>query len=1033
MPEPVTPGDETADRRVRKDRRVAITLYLVGMLVLFGSLAGFMVDQYQRDMQAARERTAARADLVAEWVASIFSASDFSLSGVSELLQPPWRQRLLGEPLELALVEGFLAQRSRRLDLVDKISLSDSEGRIVASSSSLYPPGFDISGLPFYRAFETMPALTERVTPLVWSALAGRHVVVHARRLPDGEGLAMVELDPGVFGQALERLSLARGESIAIIDTEMHLIARRPREEDNEPLTALGVQIDEPLTRAFIASGEPRVHLSTESPLDGRERIYTMRRVNDLPFVVVVGEEKAILLGGWTHRLWIRLLIGLVVMGLGWLALRHYLNRLRLEGEVRQQVRERELARRDARAGEARLQALVGSIRDMIFVFDGEGRLTYIHAPVPGSLMADATTILQRHYSTVLPPAMVDQLDEAFEALRQGGKPVEYDYTLHIGGVQRQFHSVLSPLLIPGEAPKESREEATGGALAVVRDVTEERATEAQLRIAATAFETHLGMLITDGDSRILRVNGTFTRITGYTEAEVVGRNPRLLSSGLHNDAFYRRLWRSVLRTGSWQGEVWNRRKNGEVFPEWLTLSAVRNAAGTTTHFVATFSDLTERKAAEQEIHQLAFFDPLTGLPNRRLMLDRLEVALKDSYRNGQFGALMFLDLDRFKQVNDTLGHHAGDQLLQEVARRLEGVLRDTDTVARLGSDEFAVLLHDLGTDEEEVAVIAERVANKLLAVMQAPMRLGEERPSVSVSIGLTLYRDHEATLDDILQQADMALFQAKAAGRNALAFFDPAMQVRLQARARLEADLRQALPNDELRLHYQPQVDERGAVVGIEALLRWQHPLRGLVSPGEFIPLAEENRLIVPIGHWVLETACRQLAAWVSDPARAALSVSVNVSPRQFRESDFVRRVLEILEETGAPASLLKLEVTESLLLEARDEARSRMLELRERGVRFALDDFGTGYSSLAYLKRLPLDQLKIDQSFVRDLLEDEASEAIVASTIALAQSLQLEVVAEGVETVAQRDWLLAHGCRILQGYLFGRPLPLEALEFDA
>ncbi|MFC2991135.1 bifunctional diguanylate cyclase/phosphodiesterase [Halomonas tibetensis] len=1027
MVEPVTRGDEMADRRVRKDRRVAIALYLVGMVVLLGSLAGFMVDQYQRDMQAAHERTAARADLVAEWVASIFSASDFILSGVTELLQPPWRQRLLGEPLDLAQTESFLAQRSRRLDLVDKISLIDPEGRIVASSSSLYPPGFDISGLPFYRAFETMPALTERVTPLLWSAVTRRHVVMHGRRLPDGEGLAMVELDPGVFGQALERLSLARGESIAIIDTEMHLIARRPREGD-EILESLGVQIDEPLTRAFIESGEPRVHLTTASPLDGDERIYTMRRVDDLPFVVVVGEEREVLLGGWTNRLWVRVLIGLAVMGLGWLALRHYLNRLRLEGEVHRQVRERERARLDIQSREARLQALVGSIRDMIFVFDDGGRFTYIHAPDPNELLIDIGAILKRPYREVLPPAMADQLDEAFEALSLGGKPVEYDYTLHVGGKPRQFHAVLSPLLAPGD----SQEEVSGGSLAVVRDVTEERATEAQLRIAATAFETHLGMLITDGDSRILKVNDTFTRITGYTEAEVVGRNPRLLSSGLHNEVFYRRLWRSVLRTGSWQGEVWNRRKNGEVFPEWLTLSAVRNAAGTTTHFVATFSDLTERKAAEQEIHQLAFFDPLTGLPNRRLMLDRLEGALKDSYRNGQIGALLFLDLDHFKQVNDTLGHHAGDQLLQEVARRLEGVLRDTDTVARLGSDEFAVLLHDLGTDEEEVAVVAERIATKLLAVMQAPMRLGEERLSVSMSIGLTLYRDHETTLDDILQQADMALFQAKAAGRNVMAFFDPEMQVRLQARARLETDLRQALPNDELRLHYQPQVDERGAVVGVEALLRWQHPVRGLVSPDEFIPLAEENQLIVPIGHWVLEAACRQLAAWAADPARAVMSLSVNVSPRQFREPDFVKRVLEILEATGAPASRLKLEVTESLLLEARDEARSRILELREWGVRFALDDFGTGYSSLAYLKRLPLDQLKIDQSFVRDLLEDEASEAIVASTIALAQSLQLEVVAEGVETVAQRDWLLAHGCRILQGYLFGRPVPVEALELD-
>ncbi|WLI74646.1 bifunctional diguanylate cyclase/phosphodiesterase [Halomonas alkalicola] len=1029
MIEPDAQADVMARQRARRDRRVAIALYILGMLMLFGSLGGFLFDQYQRDMQAARERTAARADLVAEWVASIFSASDFSLSTVSQLMQPPQRQRLFGDPPDPERIEPFLAQQLDRLGFVDEISLVDPEGQVVASSSSLYPPGFDVSGLPFYRTLRSAPERAEWISPIHWSALEQRHVVVHARRLPDGQGLALVELDPGVFGEALERLSLTRGESIAIIDTEMQLVARRPRVGDEHSPAVLGVSIDEPHTRAFIASGAPSATLKANSPLDGGERLYTFQRVDDLPFVVVVGEAREVLLGDWLHRLWVRVMIGLAVMGLGWLALRHYLNRLRLEEEVRRQALERELARREVQARESRLQALVGSIRDMIFVFDGEGRFSYIHAPDPDELMTEAAAVLQRPYREVLPPAMAAQLDQAFAALRQGGEPVEYDYTLPIGGEPRQFHSVLSPLLSPGEAPAE----AFGGALAVVRDVTEERATEAQLRIAATPFETHLGMLITDGEGRILKVNDTFTRITGYREAEVLGRNPRLLSSGLHEEAFYRRLWRSVVSSGSWQGEVWNRRKNGEVFPEWLTLSAVRNAAGTTTHFVATFSDLTERKAAEQKIHQLAFFDPLTGLPNRRLMLDRLEVALKDSYRSGEFGALMFLDLDHFKQVNDTLGHHAGDQLLQAVAQRLEGVLRDTDTVARLGSDEFAILLHDLGTELEEVAVIAERVAHKLLAVMQAPMSLGEERLGVSVSVGVTLYRDHETTLDEILQQADLALFQAKAAGRNTLAFFDPEMQVRLQARARLEADLRQALPKGELRLYYQPQVDERGVVIGVEALVRWQHPVRGQVSPGEFIPLAEENRLIVAIGHWVLETACRQLAAWAADPARSALSLSVNVSPRQFREPDFVDRVLETLEATGAPASRLKLEVTESLLLEARDEARSRMLELRARGVGFALDDFGTGYSSLAYLKRLPLDQLKIDQSFVRDLLEDEASEAIVASTIALAQSLKLEVVAEGVETEAQRAWLLAHGCRAFQGYLFGRPVAVEALELDA
>ncbi|WP_444985726.1 EAL domain-containing protein [Halomonas mongoliensis] len=1020
--------DDSVERRNRKDRRIAIALYVVGMLVLFATLAGFLFDQYQRDMQAARERTAARADLVAEWVAGIFSVSEAALTGMTEVLEPPQRQRLFGEPLVVEQAEEFLARRRESLGLIDKVSLIDEGGRVVASSSPLHPPGFDMSGLSFFRLMQAQPPREALVTPLLWSALERRQVVVLLRRLAGG-GTVMIQLDPAVFGQTLDDLSLTRGESIAIIDTGMRLVARRPgvgeAGAEEEAGGVLGRRIEEPLTQAFIQSGEARTHLRTASPLDGSDRLYTMRRLDDLPFVVVVGEGLDVLLSDWSYRLWVRVMVGLLVMGLGGLVLRHYLNRLRLEEEMRRQARERELARRDARSREARLQALVSSIQDIIFVFDAEGRFTYVHAADPAELMADAASFLQRHYREVLPAPMARQLDEAFETLRRGDGPVEYDYTLHLHGEPRQFHSVLSPLREPGEG--------AGGALALVRDVTDERATEAQLRIAATAFETHLGMLITDGNSRILKVNETFTRITGYSEAEVLGRNPRLLSSGLHDEAFYRRLWRSVLSSGSWQGEVWNRRKNGEVFPEWLTLSAVRDTEGKPTHFVATFSDLTERKAAEEEIHQLAFFDPLTGLPNRRLMLDRLEMTLKDSYRSGQIGALIFVDLDHFKQVNDTLGHHAGDQLLREVAHRYEEALRETDTLARLGGDEFAVLLHDLGHEPDAVAVIAERVANKLLAVMQTPIRLGEEWVNVSASLGITLFRDHEMTLDEIMQQADMALFQAKAAGRNTLAFFDPDMQVRLQARARLEADLRQALPKGELRLYYQPQVDARGRPVGVEALLRWMHPVRGQVSPGEFIPLAEENRLIVAIGYWVLEQACRQLAAWAADPARSALSLSVNVSPRQFREPDFVERVLECLETTGAPANRLKLEVTESLFLEGREEARERMLRLREYGVRFSLDDFGTGYSSLAYLKRLPLDQLKIDQSFVCDLLEDEASGAIVASTIALAQRLRLEVVAEGVENEAQRDWLLAHGCRTFQGYLFARPAPLEALELDA
>ncbi|XKG48373.1 EAL domain-containing protein [Halomonas sp.] len=651
------------------------------------------------------------------------------------------------------------------------------------------------------------------------------------------------------------------------------------------------------------------------------------------------------------------------------------------------------------------------------------GHFVYVHAVDPDQLLTDTGDLLQRHYSDVLPDVVVQQINRALADLQTTGEPVETEYRLILDGVPRDFHVILSPL--------SEENEGFSGVLAVVRDVTQSRAAAAQLRIAAMAFETHLGMTITDAKANILKVNSAFTRITGYTEEEVLGRNPNLLSSGRQDEAFYQHLWACVHEKGSWQGEIWNRRKNGEVYPEWLTISAVHNEAGDLTHFVATFNDLTERKAAEAEIHQLAFYDPLTGLPNRRLMLDRLEGALKDSYRSGQFGALLYIDLDNFQQINDTLGHHAGDQLLQQIGKRLCEVLRVHDTLARLGGDEFAVLLHDLGRDQLRVGVVTERIANKLLEALRSPFILAGNSVTTTGSIGVTIYRDHGTTLEEILQQADMALFQAKQSGRNSQCFFDPAMQAQLHARARLEGDLRQALANNEFLIHYQPQVDVERRMIGVEALLRWQHPQRGMISPGEFIPLAEENRLIVPIGNWVLETACRQLVAWAGDPARADLTVSVNVSPQQFREEQFVECVLATLDRTGADPARLKLEVTESLFVKDPDDVRESMIRLKECGVTFSLDDFGTGYSSLSYLKRLPLDQLKIDQSFVHDLLEDEASAAIVASTIVLTESLHLAVIAEGVETEEQRSWLLAHGCRTFQGYLFGRPVPVDALFF--
>lgn len=882
-------------------RRRAIGFYLCLLLIMTGTLGSLMVDQYQRDLAVGRERVAARADLVVEWVASTFETSDQIMAGLVHLFDSPMRARLLDLQESISGLESHLRQRSDEFDNVEALSILDDEGRLVASSRPDPGRGQDLSERPYFRPFAEDPDLDDRVSPLVASADGDVYLLVQVRRLQgdDGQsrGLLVAYLDPSMLAQTLEELSMARGESIAIIDTRMQLLARRPAFVDDVRLDVLGTQVVEPSTRRFIDSGEESTSLRTLSPLDGEERVYAFQRVGELPLVVVVGEETDVLLADWYHRLWILGIVALVISTLGGLALRHYLNRLSLEAELR-------------------------------------------------------------------------------------------------------------------------------------RRVVEARHAEQELRISATAFETHLGMVITDAQARILKVNDTFTRITGYSEAEVLGRNLSLLSSGRHDEAFYRHLWERVRENGSWQGEIWNRRRNGEVYPEWLTISAVHDEAGELTHYVATFSDITQRKAAEEEIHQLAFYDPLTGLPNRWLMLARLEGLLKDSDRNGQFGALLYLDLNNFKQVNDTQGHLAGDHLLQQVALPLRQVLRATDILARLGGDEFAVLLHDLGRDQAQVALAVERIAYKLLGVLQAPVLLNGVEVKVTASLGATLYRDHETTPEQILQQADMALFKAKEEGPDTLRFFDPTMQAQLQQRARLEADLRQALPRGEFRLHYQPQVDTGGRMIGAEALLRWEHPERGMVSPGEIIPLAEENRLIVPIGGWVLETACRQLAVWAADPATADLTISVNVSPVQFRESDFAARVLAILARTGARPERLKLEVTESLFVHDRNEARNTMQGLREHGVTFAMDDFGTGYSSLSYLKRLPLDQLKIDQSFVRDLLEDKASAAIVASIIALSESLQLEVIAEGVETEDQRAWLTAHGCQAFQGYLFGRPVPVEALD---
>jgi len=567
-------------------------------------------------------------------------------------------------------------------------------------------------------------------------------------------------------------------------------------------------------------------------------------------------------------------------------------------------------------------------------------------------------------------------------------------------------------------------------AWAVVLYLRASRKAEADLRVAATAFESQEGMVITDTKNIILRINRAFTEMTGYSADEALGRHISLLKSDRHDAAFYAAMWECIKRTGSWQGEIWDRRKTGEVYPKWLTITAVKGKDGIVTHYVGAHTDITQRKAAEDEIKHLAYYDPLTRLPNRRLLLDRLQRALTASARSGKYGALLFIDLDNFKTLNDTLGHDKGDLLLQGVAERLAKCVRADDTVARLGGDEFVTMLEHLSDNPQDAATRTEAVGEKILTALNQPYQLAGHEYHSSPSIGITLFGDKGEGLEEVLKRADLAMYQAKAGGRNTLRFFDPDMQAAVAARAALEADLREAIQGNQLLLYYQVQVDGDGHPTGAEALVRWQHPERGVVSPADFIPLAEETGLIVPVGLWVLEGACAQLAAWRAGPNTAHLTVAVNVSARQFRHPAFVEQVLGVIDRSHVDPWKLKLELTESILLNDMDDIIAKMSALKARGVGFSLDDFGTGYSSLAYLKRLPLDQLKIDQSFVRDLLTDPNDAAIAKTIVDLASSMGLAVIAEGVETEAQRDLLARNGCRAYQGYLFGRPLPVAGFE---
>ncbi|HAU58569.1 MAG TPA: GGDEF domain-containing protein [Comamonadaceae bacterium] len=677
----------------------------------------------------------------------------------------------------------------------------------------------------------------------------------------------------------------------------------------------------------------------------------------------------------------------------------------------------------------ARLQAIAAALPDVLLVLDDQGRYVEVLSSTDKYLLAPATELLGKTLHEVMPRPQADRFLDLIRQTLQQGDTCSFEYEMATLSGVRQFEGRARPL--------GSRVHGHAAVVFIARDITQRTQAEDALRESELRFRSLLRDIPAisvqgyGADGTTTYWNKASETLYGYTEQEALGRNLLDLIIPTEMREPVRKDITAMFATGQPipAGELRLRRKDGSLVDVFSSHTRI-DVPGQAPEMFCIDIDISARKTAEKEARYLAFYDALTGLPNRRLLADRLQQVMASSARTGHHAAVLFVDIDNFKTLNDTRGHEVGDRLLVEIGQRLRASLREQDTVARLGGDEFVLVLQNLSAEATEAAAQVRTIGELILAQVRLPCHLSGQEHHFTASIGATLLRQPQPTTDEVLKQADLAMYRAKDAGRNTLRFFDPDMQEAINQRARLETELHDGLRLEQFLLLYQPQVDSTGRVTGAEALLRWQRPDQGLVSPALFIPLAEETGLILPLGQWALETAMFQQARWRSDPRLAHLTLAINVSARQFHQSDFVTQVLELLERTGADPARIKLELTESLLLEDVDGVIATMRALKAHGVGFSLDDFGTGYSSLSYLKRLPLDQIKIDQGFVRDVMLDPRDAAIAHTIIALAHMLGLAVIAEGVETTAHYQFLLEHGCRAFQGYLFGRPEPLEAFE---
>jgi len=1038
------------------------TRLVVGVLsatVISLWLASFAMSQHLRqDMEAAiSSQQFSTVSLIAAEI-------DRSLRERIDILTEASRLIVADHSLTKTGAPAFLERQATLLPLFNwGIVVTDAHGLAIASlPKTMDRVGTAYGDLPFMREI-----LSSGKT-LVTDPLIGRRTLVPvltiAVPIKDSQG-QIVGVILGVTNAAqpnfLDEISTAKygrtGDFLLTAPKARVTIASSDKRRVMNPGPPLGIN---PVYDRYIAGYEGSgVAVSSRGveELSSSTRIATTGWL--MQAVLPTEEAFAPIRAMQRHLVAVSLLLSLLAGGIAWWWLRRQFRPLREASRLLEQMRDGAIPQQalpvrrhdeigqlahafndllgviveqEAQAAEnfanRRLRKILAHVPGMVFHYclhaDGTGSFPFasdavrsIYGVSPEELETDAGKI-----RSMLHPDDVERFFLTLRLAEESLQPWKIDYRICVPSGEIKWLQI--------DAVPERDDDGLLTWYGFVTDITSTKAMESELRIAAITFESQEGIFITDANGVILRVNRAFSKITGYADTEAVGRTPSFLRSDRHDQDFYTKLWGTLIENGLWLGEIWNRRKNGDLYPEWITISAVRDTDGQTTNYVAAFTDITEHKQSEEIIHSLAFFDPLTNLPNRRRLMDRIRLAMVASQRSRQYGAVIFLDLDHFKVLNDTKGHDLGDELLKQVALRLTARVREGDTVARLGGDEFIVLLQDLGQESTEAASMAGMVAEKLRAALNSPFDLGGYQYLSSSSSGVTLFLDEEPGVDVLLKQADLALYQAKAAGRNTLRFFDPLMQQELNKRAAVEAGLREALTADRLQLYYQPQMDAAGRLIGAEALLRWFDAAGKPVPSDEFMSLAEESGLILPLGEWILESACACLARWSQNVCLSGITLAINISPRQFGQTDFVSQIEAALSRHHVTPHRLKLELTESVVLGNVDEVIARMKILKERGVSFSLDDFGTGYASLSYLKRLPIDQVKIGRGLVRNVVDDPDDAAIVEAIIGLGRTLNLAVIAEGVETLAQRNFLEARACLAYQGYLFGRPMPDTEFE---